>query len=552
MPDQNYMDLIVNTKFATSFPLQKITRINDRLSVFHEPAEPLNMCILGNQPYAIFPHIFTLNSTYSLDKSNVPYFQYNSNFSLFGRGVLIGFVDTGIDYRHPAFLNQDGSTRIYSIWDQTISQGVPPQQFPFGSEFKKTDINFALRQTDPLSAVPTQDENGHGTMLAGIAAGGANLEKDFSGIAINAELVVVKLKQANKSNREVFCVRDDIDCYLESDLLLGVEYIRSVSAQLNRPLVLCIGMGSSQGEHNGESTFPAYLNELASDPGVAICVAAGNEGTSGRHYRGIITSSNYTNEFDLRVGPQDKTFFFELWNQSPSRLAVTVVTPSGESTQVIYPKLQGCHIFHFIFEPSTLYINNFIMEEETGMQLILARFQNASSGIWKIRVTSIDEKPALFDVWLPSGTIITGETRFLEPTPDITVTNPGNARNPLVVSAYDQYRDSILQHSSRGFSLSNHVVPDLAAPGLLLPCPLPNGLYGAATGTGAAAAHASGIVAMIMEWAILQGNYTTMTGKDVTRLLINGARQSGMYTYPNTSWGYGQIDIMGFFNHLRH
>ncbi len=552
MSSENYIDLIINNKFVEAFQPDHILRVNDRVSILREPIEKLDMCMLGTQPYTIFPHIFTLNSTYSLEKSNIPFFQHNPNFNLFGQGVLIGFIDTGIDYQHPAFLNQDGSTRIYSIWDQTLDSGSPPERFPFGSEFKKSAINYALKHTNPLAVVPTQDENGHGTMLAGIAAGSSNYTEEFSGIATNAELIIVKLKQANKNNREIFCVRDDITCYLESDIILGVEYIRSVSRQLNRPLILCIGLGSSQGEHNGESYFPAYLNSIASHPGIAVSVAAGNEGASGRHYRGTISAPDYNDDFDLRVGAKDKNFFFELWNHAPTRLGISISTPTGESTQIIYPRLQACNTFNFVFESSIIYVNNYIMEEESGMQLILVRLQQAIAGTWKIRVVGLDSKPALFDIWLPSGSIITKDTYFMEAMPDITVTNPGNTRNPLVVSAYNQYSDSILVQSSRGFTTSGSVVPDLASPGFELTCPLPNGQYGTATGTGAAAAHAAGILALIMEWAMLQGNYTTITGKDITRLMISGAKQNDAHIYPNTSWGYGQIDMMGFFNHLRY
>lgn len=552
MSEENYIDLIINNEFLNSFPKENITKINDRFSIFHEPVEEFQMCLLGSQPYTIFPHIFTLNSTYSLEKSNVPFFQHNPDFNLFGQGVLIGLVDTGIDYQHPAFLNQDGSTRIYSIWDQTLSFGMPPEQFAFGSEFKKAAINHALKNADPLATVPTQDENGHGTILAGIAAGSPVFTEEFSGVATHSELVIVKLKQANQNNRKIFCVRNDIDCYLESDIILGIEYICSVAAQLNRPLVLCIGLGSNQGEHNGESTLPAYLNEIASYHGISVCISAGNEGAAGRHYRKTVSAPSYEDSFHLRVDEQDKDFFFELWNHSPTRLAISISTPTGESTRVIYPRLQVCDEFNFIFESSILYVNNFIVEEESGMQLILVRFKQAGAGIWVIRVVSIDNKSALFNIWLPSGPIITRGTRFLESMPDITVTNPGNTKNPLVVGAYNHYGDSILVESSRGFTTSNNIVPDLASPGFQLTGPLPDSKYGTATGTGAAAAHASGILAMVMEWAILQGNYTTMTGKDITQLMIRGAKQSDSLIYPNTSWGYGQIDIMGFFNHLRY
>lgn len=528
-----------------------MTVINNRYSILHEPVDEFKMCLLGSLPYTIFPQVFTLNSTFSLNKSGVSLLQKNPNFSLFGQGVLIGFVDTGIDYQHEAFLNKEGLTRIHSIWDQTLQEGVPPKGYTFGSEFKKEDINTALKSTNPLSLVPTQDENGHGTLLAGIAAGSPNMAEEFNGVAPEAELVIVKLKKAKKYNRKIFCVRNDIDCYVETDIMMGIEYIRSVASQLGRPLVLCLGLGSSQGDHNGESAFPSYLNEIAAYHGISVSVAAGNEGNNRRHYRGIITAPNYHKDFELRIGEEDKEFFCELWNHTPYRLTITITTPTSESTQVIYPRLNECREFNFVFESTILYVNNIILEEESGAQLILLRFQHAMKGIWSIRIVNIDNQPSVFDAWLPAGSVISTETHFLESTPDITITNPGNAKNPLTVTAYNQFNDSILIQSSRGFSALGGLVPDLAAPGFQLTCPLPGNRYGSATGTGAAAAHAAGIQAMMMEWAVVRGYYSTITGRDIARLLVRGASRSDSIVYPNTLWGFGQINIMGLFDRLR-
>ncbi len=283
--DDNYLDLLINNEFVKGLSeTYDMTYINSRYSVLHAPADEFAMCLLGKQPYSIFPRIFTLTSTFSLEKSSVKSFQYNPNFSLFGQGVLIGFVDTGIDYQHPAFLYNDGTTRIISIWDQTISDGTPPENFTFGSEYKKDSINLALNDSDPLSIVPSHDENGHGTMLAGIASGSPDFMEDFSGVASKTELVIVKLKQAKPYNRIIFCIRSDVECYMETDIMLGIEYLRSVALKLDRPLVICIALGSSQGEHDGAGRLSAYVNSLATHHGLSICISAGNEGSSSRHY----------------------------------------------------------------------------------------------------------------------------------------------------------------------------------------------------------------------------------------------------------------------------
>ena len=301
---------MINNEFANDLHHDgNLTTINDRYSILHDPVSEFHMCLLGSQRYTIFPLIYTLNSTLSLEKSNVTTIQRNPNFSLFGQGILIGFVDTGIDYRHKAFLNRDGTTRIFSIWDQTLESGTPPEGFTFGSEFKKDTINHALNTIVPSDIIPTYDDNGHGTLLAGIAAGTPDPNEGFSGVAPEAELVVVKLRQAKEYNRKIFCVRKDVDSDLETDLMIGIEYVRRVAMRLNRPLVLCIGMGSSQGGHNGGGPFAEYINSLATYPGVSVCIAAGNEGNNQRHHRGVLSAPDYYRDFELRIGVRDPDFF---------------------------------------------------------------------------------------------------------------------------------------------------------------------------------------------------------------------------------------------------
>ena len=125
----------------------------------------------------------------------------------------------------------------------------------------------------------------------------------------------------------------------------------------------------------------------------------------------------------------------------------------------------------FLFNPTKIYINNIIVEEESGDQLILIRFNDAVNGIWTIRVNNIEAIAGDFNAWLPAGNIISKDTYFLEPDPDNTITSPGNARNPMTVTAYNQINNGILPESGRGYTTSGLVEPDIAAPGFALSCP---------------------------------------------------------------------------------
>ncbi len=240
----------------------------------------------------------------------------------------------------------------------------------------------------------------------------------------------------------------------------------------------------------------------------------------------------------------------EIWPYIPSRLFIEIIAPTWESSQIIYPSFSDCKKIVFQSVDSIVWVNNIIFEEETGDQLILVRFQNVVAGIWSIRVGSTENEGFSYHAWLPSGNLISNETFFLNSNPDTTITAQGDAIHPLTVTAYNQLDGNILSESSRGYTRLGLIKPDLGAPGYQLPCALPDFQYGNATGTGAAAAHAAGVAAMSMEWAYNKGNYTSVTGYQVNRLLIRGARRNPENIYPNNIWGYGQLDAANMFRQL--
>lgn len=548
--DENYYDQIIDNVLIPFYESNNITFLNDRHSLLNILVTNPDPCDLGTNPYHRFPSIYTLESTASLEKSNITKIQRNPNFALYGKGVLVGVIDTGINYQHPSFRNSDGSTRIVSIWDQTIQGGEVPETFTFGSEYDREQINLALQSTEPLSIVPTTDTNGHGTAIASILAGSQDPDNSFSGVVPEAELVVVKLKEAKQNLRYIFCIPEDATCFQETDIMLGVRYILSTAQKLNRPIAICIALGSNQGGHDGSGALSSYLNYLSQLSRTGVAVAAGNEGNRRRHYYGSITQVTQREEFELQVDSKDTMFSMEVWVNAPGRLAISITAPTGETTQLIYPKIGVCSKYDFIFTGTTIWVNNILFEEETGDPVILVRFKNAMPGIWHFRLMSIDRENVTFNVWLPADNLISNDTYFLEPDPNITITSPGNGVFQLTVTAYNQENNSILLESSRGYNRLGIVKPDIAAPGYNLDCAILNNGYGALTGTGAATAHTTGIVAMILEWAVVRGNYVTITGNNISSLIVRGAQRDVDFIYPNNIWGYGRVDVSGIFERL--
>ena len=550
--DDGYYDLIISNAVVPTYNTgDNITPLNEINSLLHLRKDSMEPCDLGEYPYHMFPALYTLESTIC---GNIPHMkaaQEVPEMGLGGRGVIIGIVDTGIDYQHPAFMYNDSTTRIISIWDQTKFGGTPPRGFTFGAEYTRELLNFALISDDPLAMVPTVDEIGHGTAIASIIAGRPNEEIGFAGVTPEADMVVVKLKEAKRNLKTLFSVPEDALCFQESDIILGIRYVVGVAQRLNRPLVICLAVGSSQGGHDGKGPSSMYLDYLVELPKTSVVVSAGNEANNRRHYYNNTETGPFYNSFQLTVGTNDRKFFMEIWPYIPSRLFIEITAPTFESSQVMDPSINGsCQKLTFQTVRTEVWINNIFFEEETGEQLILLRFQNAAPGTWYFRIGSVSDEPFSFHCWLPSGNLISNETFFPDSDPNTTITAQGDATNPLTVAAYNQQNGEILPESGRGYTRLGQVKPDISAPGYRIPCAIPENRYGTITGTGAAAAHTAGVAAMVMEWAYSKGNYTAVTGNQVNRLLVREAKRTQAETFPNQIWGYGILDDDEVFRRL--
>lgn len=543
--------VVYHTAYPEGFEMgDTITDMGERYSLLHVNKSETDTCLLDTYTYFNFPKIFTLETTISIEKSGIGTVQRNPFLSLYGKGVLIGIIDTGIDYQHPVFRYEDGSTRILSIWDQTEQSGTPPEGFTYGSEYSRELIDLALESEDPLSIVPSTDTNGHGTAMASIAAGKSLGEQAYDGVVPESELVIIKLKEAKQNLKEFFFVPEDAYCFQESDINMGINYLRDVLQRENKPLVICIALGTSQGAHSGYGVISGYLNYIVQLPGLGVSVSAGNEGNKRRHYFNNTTIEPYYNEFQLKIGEKDKRFSMEIWSFATGIFTLDISSPNNESIQRVYPAIGECREFDFILSQGTILVNNMLIEESFNRQLILIRFNDPTPGVWHFRVENLENEPFSFHSWLPSGDLISNETFFVNSSPDTTITSPGNGTHQLTVTAYNQFNDSILPESGRGYTSDDQVKPDIAAPGYQLPCALPGNQYGTATGTGAAAAHTAGAIAMLMEWAIVKGNYPTITGYDINRMIMRGGNRSQKELYPNNIWGYGQLDVNKLFQVL--
>ena len=555
--DENFRNYIVrynqNVNGTARYESNRYFQIIDELfGVIYVPPSQIPEPLISSYSYFSVPKCYTYMDQGSLGASGITRLHDHPYLKLRGAGNLIAVIDSGIDWRHEAFRNGN-RTKILCIWDQNAS-GTPSEGVPYGRVFTREEINRALTSPDDVEELPPLDENGHGTMLAGTAAGNMIPEQGFSGAAPEAELVVVKLKQAKKYLRELYLISPSAEVFQEDDIMLAISYVVKTAFRYQKPLSVCIGLGSSLGAHRGEGPLSQYVGSVANFTQNAVAVAAGNEGLARHHYIGMINETNPRDILELRVGKPESLYGFsmEFWGESPDFYNVVIQSPTGERLPVSSALKNSTQELSFVFVETKVLVNYIPIDRRSGNTLIFFRFLHPAEGIWKLETESRLNSPAMFHVWLPVQGMISEETYFLEASPDYTITAPGDAPNGMTVTAY-QYRDNSLYiRASRGYNTDNLVKPDFAAPGVDIKVPLagPLGGYGTASGTSLAAAQTAGAAALLFEWANIRGNEPFFFGNSVKNYLRRGAVREENMTYPNKEWGYGRINLYHTFELL--
>lgn len=541
--------------------------VDSQFAIVYTPLMSVAPITIESYTYTSIPKLYTLLDTTSMEASGIIQTFQQPNLNLRGEGTLIGFIDTGIDYRNPLFRNADGSSRILGIWDQTLTPpaGSPAEDFgvgsassylslSYGQEYSKAEIDRALLSDNPYSVVPSTDENGHGTFMTGIAAGNYSEETNFTGAAPSCSIGVVKLKPAKRYLRDFYHIQDSALAYQENDIMLGIKYLQYLATRNAMPLIIYIGLGTNYGSHNGTSPLGLTLNGLSRYVGVSAVLPAGNEAGLRHHYLGKLTRDQEYDDVEIRVANNERGFVAELWATEPELYTVGFVSPTGEVISRLPISLGPAINVSFVLEPTTITVNYRISELGSGSQFILLNFNAPTPGVWHVRVYNSLFITGIYHMWLPVESFIKEDTTFLRADPDTTITEPANAYSPLTISTYNHRTNSIYIHSSRGYARSGLVTPDIAAPGVNIMGPgLPPGPDSTdfpmttRTGSSIAAAHAAGAAANLFTWGIVRGNDPAMSDASVRAYFIRGADRNPAYTYPNREWGYGTLNLYQTF-----
>lgn len=455
---------------------------------------------------------------------------FNNNavdFALTGEGVLIGIIDSGIDYRSQDFRNPDGTTRILWLWDQSRSEEA----------YSEAEINAMSGR------VESSDISGHGTAVAGIAAGnGRNSEGRYRGVAYQSRLVVVKLGTAAPDGFP-----------RTTQLMRAVHFCIQKALEAALPIAVNISFGNTYGSHQGDTLLELYLNHAAGIWKNVICVGSGNEGAAGGHAGGKLTNKVKTIEF--AVGVQERELSLQLWKQYEDTFTIELISPNG--TRVMLPQgvsgtwrytLEQTELLVYFGEPTPYSVLQelFIDMLPAGTSRTAAERGAINTGIWRVVLTPVSIINGVYDIYLPSESILSADTRFLLPTPDMTLTIPSVASAVITVAAYDSTYRSYAPFSGRGFSeqipFAGAYKPTLSAPGVDITSVTTTGGYASFTGTSFAAPFVTGAAALLME-GIIRGNDPYLYGEKVKAYLIRGARQLPGLETPNPMTGWGALCV---------
>lgn len=520
-------------------PPDEVKIVNERYQIWYYNNDMLPSLSLRDYPYSNIPKCLRLCD--NLAGTGIINLQNQPNLQLKGRGVAVAIIDTGINYRDSAFTDEYGKSRILFYYDQESQ-----------TEYTNADIDNANQAngTGQDDVIPL-DTNGHGTFLASVACGREDAVNGFVGAAPEAGLIVVKLKPADSELRQFFYIPEEAEgIYAESDIMLAVSYCVRKASELGLPLVICLGMGSNNGNHNGDGFLCDYLNSVAADLMHAVVLATGNEALAKHHFRGRAQSVLEPERVEINLDNDSEGFYLECWCQAPELVRLSIQSPTGEiwprGAESGYDSME--HVF--IFENTTVTIDYNYTGRQTRDMIIFVRFTKPSKGIWTLRILPEYSITGIYDIWLPANGMLRENAVFIRSDPDITLTGPSDASVPMTVGGYNNGNNSVYLDSGRGFKAGGSYKPDFVTPAVEIQGRELNGSYGTRTGTSLAAAITAGASAQILEWLAYRREAQGANSVDVKYFITRGCVRREGQSYPSRTEGYGLLNIYNSFQNL--
>ncbi|SHO44902.1 S8 family peptidase [Anaerocolumna xylanovorans] len=542
--NEEYADFVVeynnNLNFFERYPNSTYNLINEKYAVLHVPVQYFGDNAIQEFGYFILPKCFGLTAFVTNDMEGIKARSVHAGENT-GMGILIGIIDSGIDYRSTYFIKEDNTTKIELLWDQSIDSNKYPDGFYYGTEYTASDINRALSTDNPMEVVPSMDIIGEGTAMAGVAVGMSSDTLEEIGLVPGASLAVVKLKTAKKYLMEFYGIPETAVCYQQNDIMMGIEYLMRSAKRLGKPIAICLGLSSSQGSHKGEDIMSNYLNENANQPGICMVIGSGNEGDQNHHYYNKLTPPNTTDTVFLNVGKTDKNFTAEVWGSLPSLLEVLIISPDGEKVYRVQADFSSQRNVHVSYQETVIFIDSYNSEAYSEQQLIMFRFRNMTEGIWRLVVSGTESLESEFHIWLPIRNFISEDTYLFNATPFTTISSPGNADFVITINTYEPVSITLAPFTGRGFTSVNFPKPTVTAPGVNLIAPTLFGALIPISGSSLSTAYAAGICAGFLSDSIQKEEKNNLNTAFVKNMLMLKAVRRKNAIYPNPDWGYGYI-----------
>jgi subtilisin family serine protease len=446
---------------------------------------------------------------------------------LTGKGVILGFTDSGINTPHPAFRTNAGKTRILAVWDQS-GTGIPPPDFGYGAVHDSSDINARRWWMYDLAE--------HGTHVAGIAAGNGHPDGTYVGMAPEADIIMVCNKGDDLWSGGLTTV----------GTLDGYDFIRARANALGKRHVINTSQGTNLGPHDGTSLFEQAVDADV-EAGSVICLAAGNERLSRRHASAVVPPHGAV---DIRftfhtLAPFDSSAIpMEAWYNGADRISVSCRKPAGDTAMtMVEPGTTGVLAFDSVVVALTSIVrsplNNDNMIRCTVLPLV---------PVGEPEMTLVLRFAASGDGMLPGGGKIdlwwerNFEVRFLDHVDEsCTIGMPAGARKALSVGSWDNTASEsgpLSSFSAPGPARDGAIKPDLMAPGGGVTSTAPGGGFRRMSGTSMAAPHVAGAAALLLEH---EPGLNPQQVKD--RLCISATQDEATGPVPNPQWGHGRLNV---------
>jgi hypothetical protein len=558
--DPNYYHYVVQydgniEEEVSKQPGYYVTIINDRYAIISSNTE-LQINIQGptfsTVTYVTSLGVFTLQETSPFVASQASFLQLELPLRLTGRGVNVAIIDTGIDYLNEEFMRENGETRIEFIWDQTIpsSENIENDIVPFGTTYTKDKIQEAINAFrnggSPYDIVPSKDEIGHGTNMAGlIGARGKN--PNISSVAPDCDFVIIKLVEFFTAEKRFNL---NVPVYDYYSIFPALDFLDRYSINTNKPMIIYFPIGSNFGNHRGNGILEQFINSISRRSGIAVVTGSGNQGAIGCHASGVVPEINESRTIQLYISPEQKDTIAEIWIPSPNIMSLEIISPSGENTGTIKALTKGVEIYSFVFENTSIIINSYFPEEITGDQAFAIRLLGVKEGIWKFRLTGVSIIDGTFNAWIPGVGLSVGGTGFIPSDPYGTIVNPSTSSYSITAAAYNQSNNNILGYSSMAF-LDDYIDKiDVAAGGVNALTVAPNNTTAIVNGTSVAAAILAGTCAILFQWGIIEGNDPNIYAQTLKTYIQRGAVGRSGDIYPNPQWGYGMLNVLKMFQNM--